>query len=141
MQAISVSQKKHEYDVSMQTGRPSLHQRSDFGSRLHAAREALGLSQAQVAERLGLTQTAYALWERRTVSFRPDQIVTVAEVLQVPVEELFGLAAKRHGTGPTGRAKQLFERVAALPRVQQHKVLESMEALLAGHSAMKSKAS
>jgi DNA-binding XRE family transcriptional regulator len=90
MQAIFVTQKRPIYDVAMQTGRPSKHPRSAFGSRLHAAREAAGLTQAQVAQKLGLTQAAYALWERREMALKPDQIEQAAKVLSVSVDYLFG---------------------------------------------------
>ena len=47
---------------------------------------------------------------------------------------------KARGTGPAGRAKQIFDRVAALPRVQQHSVLDTIEALMVGQATLKGKA-
>lgn len=119
----------------MQTGRPSTEPRTQFGERLHAAREALGLSQAQVAEQLGITQKAYAVWERYPVALRPEQIENVAEVLRVPVEELFGKpASKARGSGPAGKLRQVFEKASRLPRHQQNKVAEFVEAFVNQHT-------
>jgi len=119
----------------MQTGRPSKEPRTKFGQRLHAAREAAGLSQAQVAERLGVTQKAYAVWERYPVALRPEQIEKVASALNVSVEFLFGQTAKQRGSGPTGKARRVFEAVSKLPRRQQQKIAEVVEALVAQHSS------
>jgi transcriptional regulator with XRE-family HTH domain len=116
----------------MQTGRPSTKERPAFGARLHALREQAGLSQQQLAERLGMTQRAYAYWERNPVALRPDQLQKLAGVLGVSVEELLGDGnrAMRRG-GPTGKARQVFEEVSGMPRTQQKKILDVVEALVA----------
>ena len=117
------------YPVGMQTGRPSKYPRTPFGERVHAAREAMGLSQAQVAEKMGVTQTAYAVWERHPVALRPDQIEKLAAVLNVTVEYLFGREeTSQRGKGPVGKARRLFESVSKLPRHQQKQVLTVLEA-------------
>jgi ribosome-binding protein aMBF1 (putative translation factor) len=85
MQAISVTVFNAAYPALMQTGRPSKKPRTDFGQRLLAAREAAGLSQTEVAEKLGVTQKAYAVWERYPVALRPKQIEAVASALHVSV--------------------------------------------------------
>lgn len=119
----------------MQTGRPSTRPRTPFGARLHAAREARGLTQAQVAEELGITQTAYALWERRTVALKPDQIEKVAEVLGVSIEHLFGKEEKRNGRGGSvGKLQQLLETASSLPRSQQQKLLAVVEPFVEQHA-------
>lgn len=119
----------------MQTGRPSTEPRTEFGQRLHAAREALGLSQAQVAEQLGITQKAYAVWERYPVALRPEQIEKAAAVLKVSVEHLFGkAAAKPRGGGPVGKLHRVFEKASRLPRHQQNKVAEFVEAFVNQHA-------
>jgi transcriptional regulator with XRE-family HTH domain len=134
MQAFPVTLPAAPYDHAMQTGRPSKEPRTKFGQRLHAAREAAGLSQAQVAERLGVTQKAYAVWERYPVALRPEQIEKVAAALNVSVEFLFGQTAKQRGNGPTGKARRVFEAVSKLPRRQQQKIAEVVEALVAQHA-------
>ena len=122
----------------MKTGRPSKLERTAFGARLHAAREAAGLSQAQVADKLGITQAAYAFWERRKVALRPEQIEQVAAILGVAAEQLFGAGdGHRRGNGPAGKLRQVFERASQLPRDQQRHVLRVVEDALAGYQARK----
>jgi transcriptional regulator with XRE-family HTH domain len=131
MQAHSLIFSPWRYDGWMQTGRPSKEPRTPFGARLHAAREAAGLSQAQVAEELGVTQTAYGVWERYPVALRPDQIEQVAGLLNVTVEYLFGRGQGRtRGRGPEGRLRQVFEKASQLSRHQQNKVAEFVEAFV-----------
>ena len=112
-------------------GRPSTRKRTAFGQRLLAAREALGLSQEEVAAKLGLTQSAYADWEYGTVALRPEQIQQLVKVLEVSTGYLFSETAKRKGrSGPTGKLRYIFEQVSALPRSQQRKVIEFVEAFV-----------
>lgn len=135
MQVISITRKTGVYDWPMQTGRPSSRPRSPFGARLHAAREARGFTQAQVAEELGITQTAYALWERRQVALKPEQIEKVAEVLGVAIESLFGKEEKANlRGGSVGKLQRLLEAASSLPRSQQQKLLAVVEPFVEQHA-------
>jgi len=134
MQVFSAIQITGDYNVAMQTGRPAKHPRTAFGERIFAAREAANLSQAEVAEKLGLSQNAYAMWERHPVALRPQQIEQLAAILGVSVEALFGkipLPAKL--PGPLGRAKKAFDAVSRLPRSKQARVLDMVESLVRVH--------
>ena len=93
----------------------------------------MGLTQAQVAEELGITQTAYALWERRSVALKPKQIAKVAKILNVSIEQLFGTTAKRSRGGSAGKLQRLLEEASSLPRRQQHKILEFVEPFIRQH--------
>jgi len=131
MQAISVTSQLPDYPADMQTGRPSKRPRPPFGARLHALREQAGLSQQQLAEKLGITQAAYAWWERNPVALRPDQLQKLAATLNISVEELMGTApGKKRGSGPVGKARRMFEEVSSLPRDRQQHVLRVVGDLL-----------
>jgi transcriptional regulator with XRE-family HTH domain len=135
MQALSLTQELMPYSCGMQTGRPSKQARPPFGERLHALREATGLSQEQLAAKLGLTQRAYAYWERNPVALRPDQLMQLAAALGVAVEELLGENGnKKRGAGPAGKMRQLFDAASRLPRSQQQKVAAVLEPFIKQHS-------
>jgi len=89
--------------AQVKTGRPSKRTRTTFGQNLYDARVAIGLSQAQIAKKLGITQTAYSLWERRTVALRSDQIEKLLEVLDVNADQLFPKPLRKKT--PASRAK------------------------------------
>lgn len=112
-------------------GRPATTPRSAFGKRLASARERAGLSQTELGEKLGLSQRAIAHWERGTTALRPDQLDTLAKALTVSVDELVsGHKIQPVQTGPTGRIRQVFEAVSKLPRRQQDKIVEVVEAFV-----------
>jgi transcriptional regulator with XRE-family HTH domain len=135
MQAFLITLSRPAYDDLMPSpGRPSKKPRTPFGERLVVLRETAGLSQAQVAGQLGITQHAYAYWERNSVALRPEQLVQLASTLQTTVEELVHEnTSKRRGGGPSGKARLLFEAVSKLPRRQQEKVLAILEPFVREH--------
>jgi transcriptional regulator with XRE-family HTH domain len=118
----------------MKTGRPSKQQRPAFGQRLHELREAAGLSQQQLADKLGMSQRAYSHWERRPVALRPDQLQGLASALSLPVEALLANGdSKKRGSGPAGKMRQLFTSASKLPRGQQEKILSILQPFIREH--------
>jgi transcriptional regulator with XRE-family HTH domain len=136
MQAISVTIINEPYDGCMKSGRPSKRKRTEFGKRILSARETLGLSQAQIAEKLGMSQKGYAVWERYPVALKPEQVQKLTKVLQVTPDYLFANDASRSRKGgPVGKARRLFEQVSRLPRSQQLHVLTVVEAFVENKTA------
>ena len=131
MQAKRITFSVSPYTEAMNTGRPPSQPRTAFGTRLHAAREALGLSQAQVAKKLGVSQNTYACWERRSVALRPEQLQRVTKILNISIESLFDENGQtRRKGGPTGKARRLFDDVSQLPRKRQQRILNVVEDML-----------
>lgn len=62
----------------MPQGRPSIRERSEFGQRLFLLREAVGLTQTQVAEQLGIAQRSYSAWECDTSAIQPERHIRLA---------------------------------------------------------------
>jgi transcriptional regulator with XRE-family HTH domain len=127
------------YDADMHPGgRPAKHPRSGFGARLAKFREEAGLSQAELAEKIGITQQAIAHAERKASAVRSDTIGRIATALNVTVEELLadgaGANRKAASAAPVGRARAAFDKVSRLPRRQQDKIIEVVEALVAQHA-------
>jgi len=112
----------------MKTGRPTDRKRPPFGERLYRLREQAGLTQARVAEQLGISARAYAFWERESVSLKPEQIERLARVLGVSVEDLLNVHGKKSRRGgPTGKVRRLFEEVNTLPRSRQQRIIAVVE--------------
>lgn len=112
-------------------GRPTKRDRTEFGQQLFERREAAGLTQAEVAGQLGISQRAYSAWERDPVAILPERISAVAGILGTTVAELLGEAAPRRGlASPSGRLGHSVEAISKLPRRQQGKILDVVEALL-----------
>ena len=62
----------------------------EVGARLRVLRRSRGLSQSDLAERLGLTFQQVQKYERGANRISASKLWKVAEVLKVPVGELFG---------------------------------------------------
>lgn len=131
MQALCSIASNTPYDVGMRTGRPSDRPRTQFGERLYQLREAAGLTQAQVAEKLGISHRAYAFWEREPTAIRAEQLAILADLFQVSADLLIGRdAPKPRSGGPTGKLRQVFDNAAKLSRRQQQRVIEVVEDIL-----------
>lgn len=64
-----------------------------LGERIRAARQAAGLSQEKLAERLGLTRQAVTKWETGQSAPSTENLLHLAEVLGVPVTALLDASA------------------------------------------------
>ena len=118
--------------MSRQLSKPRPRQ----GARLAGLRRAAGLSQAELAELVGETQRNIAYWEQAEKPPRSDVIPKLADVLGVSVEVLLsadGELARSRPRGPVGRVRRVFENVSRLPRRQQDKIIEIVEAFVAHH--------
>lgn len=136
LQALSVKPQTAVYNADMAKGRPTSRPRSEFGERLASARERAGLTQQQLADKIGVSQKVVTYWERNDVALRADQITAITSALNVSAAELLnGNETKARGTGPAGRAKLMFETVSKLPRKQQQKILDVVQALVSQHAA------
>ena len=129
MQEISVNIFKSMYPVPMKTGRPTTRTRPPFGKRLAEARTKAGLSQAELADKIGMSQRLITHWERRSVTLKPEQIVSLSVALNMSADELLGIKPSKR-TRPTGRASQVLDAVAKLPRRQQEKIIDVVEAFV-----------
>ena len=85
-----------------------------FGARARAAREGLGLHQAEVAERVGISIEVYGRFERGTVTPRLRTLLTMCVVLHLePNDLLLGsdTGARRVPVGePLGPANGQLDR-------------------------------
>jgi len=109
------------------TSRP----RPACGARLAALRKAAGLSQQELAQRLGIAPSNIGFWELHDKPPRSDLLPKLAEILNVTIEELLGTRVKpRAAGGPKGRTKRVFDRLSKLPRRQQQRIVDVVEALI-----------
>ena len=62
----------------------------EFSERLKKLRKDTGLTQVDVANKLGISQPAYASWERGIKKPTQDNLVKIAQILNVSVDFLVG---------------------------------------------------
>ena len=134
MQADSYIFSERHYAVTMTAGRPAKKPRTTFGERLAKARQEAGLTQAQLANKIGISQRVVTYWEREPVALRAEQLTQLADALSVSADFLLGRAnGKRRAGGPKGKMRQLFQAASALPRTQQQKVVDVLQPFIKEH--------
>lgn len=101
-----------------------------LGSRVCTRRTQLDMTQAQLADLLGVTQQVVASYEvgRRRVpaSMLPD----LAKALGVSIEDLLGMTNGRKKPGPAPKLHRQLERIATLPKEQQKSILQVLDMAL-----------
>jgi len=121
-------------DFTSQLYDPCMAQHSDSarGKRLRAFRQAAGLSQSELAQRLGVHRSNIGFWENNGIIPRSDLLTPMAEALGVSVNDLLGKASKpKRAAPPMGRARLVFDQVSKLPRRQQQHIIRVVEDLIA----------
>lgn len=104
---------------------------AQLGERIAKLRKDQGITQVQLAERLGVSQqtiTAYEVGRRRV---QVSALPVIAQALGVGIEELVSTPAKPAKRGPAPKIQQQLERVSQLPRARQRMVSEVLDSLLA----------
>lgn len=103
----------------------------DLGDQITRLRKEQHLTQAQLAESLGISQQLVGFYERGARRIPVDLLPKAARILGVSVEELLGLKAENGKRGPTPKLQRQLERISALPRAKQRFVMEMLDAVLA----------
>jgi transcriptional regulator with XRE-family HTH domain len=118
-------------DNSFMPRRPSSKPRPPMGARLTQLRLDANLTQEELGRLVGVPQGVIAFWENSSKPPRSEVLVRMAAALGVRIEALLDAqsAPTRRG-GPVGKVRKAFEAVSRLPRRQQEKILEVVEALV-----------
>lgn len=113
--------------------KPNRGPRPAQGARLLALRKAAGLTQTELADFLKVPQGNIAFWEWSEKPPRSDLLPKMAKALRVDVAELIVGELTEPLTkkpGPIGEVQRIFEEVRKLPRSQQRKIIETVDALV-----------
>ena len=109
---------------------------SDKTSHLRKLRIAAGLSVRELARQIDQQPSNVSYWETTGKTPRSEVLVDMAKALGVSVEELLGEVPARKGqSNSAGKLGRAFESVSKLPRRQQQKILDVVEALVAQNKA------
>jgi transcriptional regulator with XRE-family HTH domain len=115
----------------MAKGRPSIHPQPEMGAHLSQLREAVGLTQKQLADKLDVPLSNITFWERSDKPPRAEMLPKLAAALAVSVDVLMRVTPPSpKKTVAKGRLQKVFEEVSMLPRRQQQKVVEMAEGFL-----------
>jgi transcriptional regulator with XRE-family HTH domain len=104
----------------------------ELGQRIATHRKSLGMSQAQLAEELGISQKTMGHYEVGRLRISVELLALLAKTLSVSVEELIdGSATKAKAKrGPASLLQRQIEQVESLPRTKQKFVSEMLETVI-----------
>jgi len=103
---------------------------------LAALRKQAGLSQAALAEAVGIPQRTVSFYEREGGYIPSTLVPQLAKALGVSIEDLLGIGdgAQRAKRGLKSQLERQLEAIATLPRNQQQKILAVVEAFINQHA-------
>ncbi|WP_099336699.1 helix-turn-helix domain-containing protein [Erwinia amylovora] len=104
-----------------------------LGKRMTGYRKACGMTQAQMALALDVSQQAVQSWEAGRRRIQISVLPAVAKLLSVSLEGLLGEEADRmpRKRGPASRLEQQIEIISQLPKARQKMVAEMLDAVIA----------
>ena len=88
----------------------------------------------RIARQIDQQPTNVSYWERTGQLPRSNVLIPMAKALGVTVEQLLGQPAPRRNGAPGGKLGQVFQDVNKLPRRQQEKIIDVVQALVAQHA-------
>lgn len=97
-----------------------------IGRKLLAIRKRMGVTQAEVAEKAGLSERAYADIERGTVNMRTETILRICDVLHVTPDEVL----TEEKECQTSRQEEIIERLNACNPKDKETALELLSVYL-----------
>jgi len=104
---------------------------SEIGARVAALRARAGLTQGDVADRLGMSQRLLSYYEREATDIPASMLVPLADVLGVGVHDLLGISESGpRKPGPKGYLQERFEAVREMPRKDQQFVVKFLDQVL-----------
>lgn len=115
------------YPMDAMIGRPPKKEAPEFGKRVAAARKERGLTQAQLAKALGITQKMIDYYERRASNVTVEVVRKLARVLHVSSDELLGIKPKKAKPGPKSKLRRQIEQIEQLPKSKQQAISEILD--------------
>jgi transcriptional regulator with XRE-family HTH domain len=104
-----------------------------IGKRLREFRKRRGMTQAEVAHKLGLQQALLSAYELGQVRIHGALVAAFAQIFKVPADEILGLReVKENGVFRDRRFIRRLERIERLPKRAKQTLLGTIDAYLAG---------
>lgn len=123
----------HEFQAAAMT--ISTEERDFFielGTRIAELRKTRGITQVQLAERLGVSQQTIQAYEVGRRRIQVSALPVVARILGSSLEELFGESSHaKSKRGPASRLQQQIDAISQLPKTQQRFVTQMLDTVLA----------
>ena len=102
-----------------------------FGQRLARIRKEKGLTQYELAGKMGLVQALISEYERDKIRAHHEMVARFAIALEVSADDLLGInAPKRKHKSPSLRLQKRMLQIEELPKHQQKILLRTIDTIL-----------
>jgi transcriptional regulator with XRE-family HTH domain len=103
-----------------------------LGERLARLRKAKGLTQVELAEKMGIIQVLVSDYERGKLRPNPEILIGYARALDVTTDELVGVAPSKKIEPPSisRRFVRRLEKIEKLPKRDQDALIRTIDAFL-----------
>lgn len=98
-----------------------------IGKRIKMYRMAKGLTQENLAEKIGLSRNYYSAAERGIYSLNIDKIVEIINILDCTADEIFADVINK---GYQVKSSLLSEKISKLPKEEQERILAIVDTLV-----------
>lgn len=103
----------------------------EIGQRVAALRHEKGLSQQELAQRLGVAQSVVSDYERGILRLHGELLLELAEIFGATPNEVLGIEARPQRRGPQNqRLSRRLQEFEKLPRRDQEALLRTIDAFL-----------
>jgi transcriptional regulator with XRE-family HTH domain len=106
---------------------------AEIGARLAQLRKDKGITQIELAERLGLSQPMISDYERGELRLHGELIMQIAAILDVTADEILGLHTEKKASGKTPKNRRLqrrLEQIDKLAKRDQDALLRTIDAFI-----------
>lgn len=104
-----------------------------IGKRLRELRKRRGLTQVEVAQKLGIQQALLSAYELGQVRVHGVLVAAFAELFRVPADEILGLKPmKENGAFRDRRFIRRLEKIERLPKRAKQTLLKNLDMFLKG---------
>lgn len=102
-----------------------------FGDRLADIRQSRGLTQAELAEAVGVSRRVIAYYEHENAQPPGAMLVDLAKVLRVSTDQLLGLKPPKEKKSPrTARLLKRLQKIERLPATDRRVLLKMLDSLV-----------
>ena len=102
------------------------------GKRLSSIRAERGITQEELAKRLGTAQPIVSNFERGERRLHTQLIIELSRILKVSADELLGIKPSKGESKPSLRLMRRMKKIEALPNHQQQALLKTIDNFLKG---------
>lgn len=105
-----------------------------IGERIARFRKQKGLTQAELAQRIGIQRTLITDYEIGRLRLNADMIIRLAIALNISSDAILGLAEHKHTQTPDLKLTRRFKDIQKLPPSQKRSLLNTIDAYLKANS-------